>query len=193
VVSYGTTRIKATARIACLGWGSLIWNPGDLPIVGGWKDDGPMLPVEFARESGDRRITLVVCEDVQPKQTFWALLDSPDVAAAVAALAQREGITTGIDTGIGCCDLLLEQNRGLGAAAIADWAAGHEFDGVVWTSLPCGFRGARQVMPTGAQVVAHLSALQGAQQQAAREYIEKAPAKINTEYRELIRQELGWS
>ena len=144
MVSYGTTRNKTTARIACLGWGSLIWSPRDLPIIGGWKDDGPMLSVEFARESGDRRITR-------------------------------------------------EQNRGLGAAAIADWAAGRDFDGVVWTSLPCGFMGARQVIPTGAQIVAHLSALQGAQQQAAREYIEKAPPQINRAYRELIRQELGWS
>jgi len=27
--------------IVCLGWGSLIWDHRDLPIGGGWRNDGP--------------------------------------------------------------------------------------------------------------------------------------------------------
>ena len=45
--------------IVCLGWGSLIWRPGDLP-VGDWRDDGPEIKVEFVRESTDHRLTLVL-------------------------------------------------------------------------------------------------------------------------------------
>jgi hypothetical protein len=37
--------------IAMLAWGSLIWNPRDLPISGEWRQAGPVLPIEFSRIS----------------------------------------------------------------------------------------------------------------------------------------------
>jgi 1-acyl-sn-glycerol-3-phosphate acyltransferase len=47
-------------RIAVLGWGSLIWSPGNLKIDREWHEDGPFLPIEFARVSQDGRLTLVL-------------------------------------------------------------------------------------------------------------------------------------
>lgn len=53
--------------LACIGYGSLIWSPRDLSnhLKHGdrWFGDGPALPVEFARESDRRRITLVIVPD----------------------------------------------------------------------------------------------------------------------------------
>ncbi len=47
-------------RIACLGGGSLVWDPGGLPIQRSWFCGGPFAPVEFTRQSSGGRITLVI-------------------------------------------------------------------------------------------------------------------------------------
>ncbi len=60
-------------KIAYLGWGSLIWDPGMLPISGDWKPGGPVLPIEFSRISDNGRLTLVI-DDVNgvPIETLYA-------------------------------------------------------------------------------------------------------------------------
>jgi len=77
---------------ACLGWGSLIWEPGDLPISHEWREDGPKLPLEFARKSKDGRMTLVVCKQGTLCPTLWNTLSSPSLDEARAALARREDL-----------------------------------------------------------------------------------------------------
>ena len=32
-------------KIAVIGWGSLVWDQRELPIVGGWEKGGPILAV----------------------------------------------------------------------------------------------------------------------------------------------------
>lgn len=39
--------------IACIGWGSLICDRRNLDEDGHWRVDGPLPPVEFARQSSD--------------------------------------------------------------------------------------------------------------------------------------------
>src|SRR5436309_364666 len=99
-------------KMACLGWGSLIWNPGKLPVRGPWFPDGPLLPLEFSRESGkaakhNRRITIALTPGVSVVRSLWTLLEVPNVAVAKTALADREGIRSeNIDKDIGlwCVD-----------------------------------------------------------------------------------------
>jgi hypothetical protein len=78
--------------IACLGWGSLCWDPQSLPVVGDWHEDGPFLPVEFTRVSSDGRITLVLTDGVQALPVLWAELDATDLDQAISALANREDV-----------------------------------------------------------------------------------------------------
>jgi hypothetical protein len=60
--------------IVCLGWGSLIWNPKDLPVED-WHGDGPALPVEFARISRGGRLTLVVADSAAQLPVLWTRLE----------------------------------------------------------------------------------------------------------------------
>ena len=162
-------------RIACLGWGSLIWNPRALPIRREWFKDGPFAPVEFTRKSSDDRITLVIDQSASPVRVLWAQMLSPDLQSATQDLCNREGIT-GKDP----------------FSLIGQWKR-DGLDAVIWTALNPKFRGHNNVRPSADQVIEHLRELTGTQQKDAKQYIECAPRQIDTDYRRRIEAELGWS
>lgn len=190
--------------IACLGWGSLVWDPRDLPCRGDWHSDGPLLPIEFARASGGakksdpaEKITLVICPDTPRVRTYWTLLDAADIQTARERLAVREyedakRYPDWIKTNTGFWERATGKSHGLEADTIAAWASAVGLAGVVWTNLPFGFKTSRGVMPNGADVVGFLRALDAAKQPEAEGYVRQAPSQIDTPYRRLIERELGW-
>lgn len=186
---------KKETEIACIGWGSLIWDPRTLDYRGDWKLDGPLLPVEFARESEGRKITLVICPDVARVKTRWVLMNAPGIEEAKQNLGLREyeqATPKWIARRIGFWDRERGTMSGSEAGTIAAWGTAHGLDGVVWTDLPFGFKASAETMPSGAQVVAHLKALLGEQRDKAEEYVRRAPAEVDTVFRRLIAAELGW-
>ncbi len=178
--------------IVCIGWGSLIWCQKTLPVLGDWNSDGPELPIEFARESSGRRITLVVCEGAPAVTTFWARLDVTTLDAAKNALAEREGIKPrNISTSIGHWS---KAGRSIhpGVDAIAAWAVQKGADAVVWTALKPKL-GDDYRVPAVAEVIAHLESLTGIELDAAEEYVRLAPKQIVMPYRTAIEKALGWT
>jgi len=193
-VEESTTRTTAR-RLGCIGWGSLIENSGCLVTAGQWKNDGPLLPVEFARESSDGRITLVICPTAARVPTRWILVNQSDVQAARANLGFREhpkATQKWIDESIGFWERTSAAQYGMESETISAWGTAQGLDGVVWTNLPCGFKTSRHVMPSCEDLLTHLGNLDGAALGRARDYVRNAPVEVNTAYRRQIVAQLGW-
>ena len=179
-------------RTICLGWGSLVWCPRCLPVEGVWHSDGPDLPIEFARESSDGRITLVLTENAAPVRSFWARLAVNSLDEGKACLARREGISDqNVKYSIGFWDKG-GKSHGRCREVIGDWASSANVDSVVWTNLKFGLKNSRDQMPTVEEVVCHLRGLDKEARRKAEKYVCRAPLQIRTKYRKQIEAILGW-
>ena len=177
-------------RIACLGWGSLCWNPGELRTSGGWRADGPELPLEFTRASdkGKGRLTLVITPGVSEVQCLWTLLTYGGVAEAAAALREREGCALGA---IGRWPGADEHQRP-GGNAIGAWARAKGLDDVTWTALRPKFRNVDGQQPANAQeALEYLLTRPAGVREEAEEYVRKAPIQIRTAFRKTFEEQLG--
>lgn len=178
--------------IACLGWGSLVWDPRDLPIQRVWFGDGPLVQVEFLRRSRDNRMTLVLHESMPLVRSLWTLMTVTSLAEGRATLAVREGIK---DTRL---------NQDIAAWSFGDpevscipglaaWAAARGIAYVVWTALPPKFGTEGSKLPTSEEVIQHLAGLTGRERDVAEQYVRRTPRQVDTRYRRAIEARLGWT
>jgi hypothetical protein len=174
--------------IACLGWGSLIWDKRELPIRDSWFEDGPFIRVEFLRQSMDGRITLVTDASAEPVQSLWAVMNTGSIAIAQEALRKREGTAL---NNIGVWSL--DNTPPPLIQRLPDWAESKGVDFVIWKALPPKFRGQSGCKPSCQQVINYLSNLKDDARIKAEEYIRRAPNQITTAYRSQMEAVLGWS
>lgn len=162
-----------------------------MPIQRRWFEDGPLVPVEFTRQSSDGRITLVVDPAAVPVRVLWALMLPTELQAAKEALRDREGIT-----GNNWMSRIGSWQRGEPApqamSSLPNWAQAHGLDAVVWTAFRPKFN-SNETRPTVDEVVQYLRTLTGTARDNAERYVQCAPRQIDTEYRRRIEAELGWS
>lgn len=180
-------------KIACVGWGSLIWRPDNLLIRRSWFTDGPFLPIEFARKSKDGRLTLVITENAKPVRTLWALMATDDLDKAKNSLLTREGIPESkLDTLIASVTSQ-EQATDSIKLIIQSWAQSLKLDAVIWTNLPPKYNDTDGQVPTIDEAVSYLHNIDINTRTAAEEYIRKAPKQIDTDYRRRFETEFGWT
>jgi len=179
--------------IACLGWGSLIWDPRELPIHRQWFDDGPFIKIEFARKSDDGRSTLVIVNDdaSTPVRTLWAAMDATDIDSAKEALRRREGMPRQAGKEPIGQWIKTQQSPPADIPMLSYWAKARGVDAVIWTALPPKFNDKGK--PTIIQVLKYLRGLEGAERDHAERYIRLAPRQIDTAYRRKIEADLGWT
>ncbi len=177
--------------IACLGWGSLVWDPRTLPIRGDWFEDGPLVPVEFARKSSDGRLTLVIVPDATPVRSLWAMMDGADIDTAAEALRKREGTPKQRPEWIG------RWSSGdpdpVNIPGLSGWVGGRGVSRVIWTALPPKFHGEDDRVPSVDEAVDYLRSLTGRLRQEAERYVRYTPTQVDTEYRRRFEADLRWT
>jgi hypothetical protein len=179
------------ATIACLGWGSLVWDKREFPIKGKWLRDGPQVRVEFLRKSDKRRtrngrITLVLHRSAAAVPSLWAIMNCPDLQSAIEALRVREG--TSIEN-------IKSWTKGRSPANIVGlptWARERKIDAVIWTALGPEFDGKTRKR-SEKQIVSYLAGLTGDDRARAEEYVRRAPPQIATNYRRAIEAAVKWT
>jgi hypothetical protein len=185
--------LERSMRIAILGWGSLIWDPRELPRTGVWQPGGPVLPIEFSRVSMDRRLTLVIDPaNGVPVVTRYVVSPREELNDAVNDLREREGTEAQY---IGFVNVgNAAARRGVHppfVQVIHEWAAAHGFDAVVWTDLPSNFHEVTHQPFSVQQATDYLSNLTAAAADRARRYVQNAPPEVNTPVRRAL-QDAGW-
>lgn len=176
--------------IVCIGWGSLTWDPGALPIQGDWQTNGPRLRIEFARQSSRGRLTLVLTPPVKPVPTLWAQLATLSVTDAREILREREGTASRYIAS------QLRQGPPGGSAAhriVHAWLQDQKIEAAVWTALPPKWNRESHRMPTQEECVEFLRTRKGDEALAAEEYVRRTPIQICTTFRPRIEKELGWT
>lgn len=178
--------------IAVIGWGSLIWSPDSLQLASRWRRDGPLLPVEFARISSDGRLTLVIHPTAQSVQTLWAIATATELTDACKNLQDREGTTAARINSATAAGAFSEEVPADVQDAIAQWLALHRtVDACVWTGLPSNWMEKRGKPYSADDAVLYLTGLHDSRR--AREYVQNAPAQIESAARRAIRAQFGWT
>jgi len=180
------------AQIACLGWGSLVWDPKGLPLRSEWFADGPRVRVDFLRQSDNGCVTLVLDESAQLLPSSWAWLAATEVPQSFEDLRIRERMGPK-----GAAKFIGVWSRGDASPACIDaldaWAQDHQADNVIWTALPAKFDGIERT-PSAEEVVAYLSSLAvGNVRTEAERYVRRAPRQVDTGIRRRLAAELGWT
>lgn len=182
-------------HIAILGWGSLLWDarPDFDVLHDQWREDGPVLKIEFSRISTSRSGALTLVLDPingAANQVAYCVSKRSNLSQAVEDLRLREstilkniGFVEANGTKYSCN---LES-----VDSITTWASVKKLTGVVWTDLPSNF-----VEKTGEpfspeRALAYMDALDDEGEKAALEYIRKAPRSIRTPLREAYMHRLN--
>lgn len=129
-------------KIAYLAWGSLKWNPENLPItsINSWIYSSLELPLEFSRISDNKkgRLTLVIDEKNGTYNKIWyAISTENNLDKAINKLKKREKTTINNIAYINLRNNKIRVNNTSRNIAnnIINWMKKNKLDAVVWTDL----------------------------------------------------------
>ena len=184
-------------KSAVLAWGSLVWDPRDLQTTAEFAPNGPLLPIEFCRVSGDGRLTLAIDETFGAVcKTYSAPSAIEDLDSAIENLRLREGMPNArgigfVEAASGKQSEIAMQSHPEAVATIAAWATAMGYDAAIWTALAGNFdepgKGGEPFSVTAA--IRYLETLKGedaAKFARALAYIRNAPPEVETPVREEV-------
>jgi hypothetical protein len=183
-------------KTAIIAWGSLVSDPRDLGVAGGFKPTGPVFPIEFCRVSRDGRLTLVIDEAVGKLcPTYVAISAFGDLDAAIEDLRLREGMPSAmgvgfVDLGSGKYSSRAVERHPQSVAAINAWAQANGCDAAIWTALASNFHEpGKAAEPFSVKAaIRYLETRDDPTLRTALHYIRKAPQEVRTPVRTAVAQ-----
>ena len=179
------------SRIAILGWGSLLKRPDELSIRGEWHNDGPRLPIEFARISKGGHLTLVIAPRRRLIRTYWALSGHNTLTDAIDNLANREGTSDLENIGYVNADGGQRARFPTYIPQLRAWMKRRSLHAVIWTDLEANFQEKREKKLTTKAAVDYLRARAPSVRAKAADYVQIAPPQSRTQLRPHLEKELG--
>ena len=184
-------------KIAVLGWGSLVWGPRDLRAAAPFAPNGPLLPIEFCRISGDGRLTLVINETFGAVCTTYSAPSAiENLDAAIENLRVREGMRNArrvgfVELGSGKQSGIAMQRHRKAVATIAAWAQSNGYDAAIWTALASNFEehdkaGEPFSVTAAIRYLEELGKPDAAKFELALAYIRNAPIEVETPVRDKV-------
>lgn len=174
-----------TKKIALLAWGSLIKNPGCLStLLFNWENDGPKLPIEFARKSNDGRLTLVIFDNYKTIpdrwiKTHWCFMYPSSIEYLISFLAKREKCSLNMIMSFYPKNDFTSKDKIL--KSINVWALEKEIDAVIWTNLPATFNNEDEIL-------SYVLSLKSYIYREASKYIFSTPIQTKTYLRNKIEE-----
>lgn len=178
-------------KIAIIVWGSLYWDIRNLETTGEWFYDGPLLPIEYARISNDKRLTLVIKPNFDSVTTLYAISSKDNLREAIENLQSREE-TENINN-IGFLNFALNAYNVRPAHAFIieifkNWNKEKKFDAVIWSDFSPRFQDKIEKPFTLENVINYINTLSGDEKTNALNYIKRAPLQISTRFRKEIQE-----
>jgi len=149
-----------------------------------------LISVEFARQSSNGRLTLVIEPNAKPVRSLWAVMDNMELEAAVEVLRSREGIPKSAKNKIGRWSIGDESSSDI--PDLPEWVRSRGIESVIWTALGPKFNNNDGEAPSVEQAVQYIRNLSGSARDEAEKYVRHAPPQIDTDYRRRFEAELGW-
>jgi hypothetical protein len=181
-------------QIMVLAWGSLVWNRGTLAVTADFQPNGPSLPIEFSRVSGDGRLTLIIDEKAgAPCITYTAVSVHNELGEAKENLRIREGMPS--QKGVGFIDLISGrqshtaiERHPTAVTKIRAWAELNGLPMVIWTALASNFHepGKANKQFSVQAATRYLETRDAGTLRSALNYIRQAPPEIKTPLREAV-------
>ena len=177
--------------IAVVGWGSVVWNPGSLDLASRWHKDGPELPIEFARLSGNGTVTLVVTHTWgTPVRTYWAKSRKTCMDSARLDLQARERTPDIANIGgvTASGEIFGRARFEQVGQMIHLWLLDRSIQGAVWTGLR--EKGVEQL--TDADRNEWVEGLPPDADSHIEMYVRRAPLQVRTPVRAWLTEKFGW-
>jgi hypothetical protein len=181
-------------KINILAWGSLVWKPDTFRTAREFQPNGPPLPVEFSRISGDGRLTLVIDEvNGTPCETYTAVSAFGGLISASENLRVREGMKS--TKGIGFIDMsnntqsrTAVRRHPAAVDKIRTWIIANGECAAIWTALASNFHEPEKAnKPFSVDAaIQYLRALEAKKIACALDYIRRAPSEIQTPVRQAV-------